>query len=109
MATLVLSAVGTALGGPLGGALGSLVGQAVDQQLFGEGPRKGPRLGDLAVQTASYGTMIPRVYGTMRVAGSVVWATDLVETETAVSGGKGASDALRYAPPAAAPAHPRPA
>ena len=97
MATLVLSAVGTALGGPLGGALGSLVGQAVDQQLFGEGPRKGLRLGDLAVQTASYGTMIPRIYGTMRVAGSVVWATDLVETETAVSGGKGGSDALRYA------------
>ncbi len=97
MATLVLSAVGTALGGPLGGALGSLVGQAVDQQLFGEGPRKGPRLGDLTVQTASYGTMIPRIYGTMRVAGSVVWATDLVETETAVSGGKGGSDALRYA------------
>ena len=97
MATLVLSAVGTALGGPIGGALGSLVGQAIDQQLFGAGPRKGPRLGDLAVQTASYGTMIPRVYGTMRVAGSVVWATDLTETETAVSGGKGASDVLRYA------------
>ena len=97
MATLVLSAVGTALGGPIGGALGSLVGQAIDQQLFGEGPRKGPRLGDLAVQTASYGTMIPQIFGTMRVAGSVVWSTDLVETETAVSGGKGASDVIRYA------------
>ncbi|MEO6247509.1 MAG: phage tail protein [Sphingomicrobium sp.] len=96
MATLVFSAVGTALGGPVGGALGSLVGQAVDQQLFGSGPRRGPRLGDLAIQTASYGTMIPRIYGAMRVAGSVIWATDLVESETAVSGGKGGSDSLQY-------------
>jgi hypothetical protein len=96
MATLVLSAAGTALGGPVGGALGSLVGQAVDQQLFGSGPKRGPRLGDLAVQTASYGTMIPRVYGSMRVAGSVIWARNLVESETAVSGGKGGSDSLQY-------------
>ncbi|WP_293941014.1 phage tail protein [Sphingomonas sp.] len=96
MATLVLSAVGTALGGPVGGALGSLVGQAVDQQLFGSGPRRGPRLGDLTIQTASYGTMIPRIYGTMRVAGSLIWATDLKEGEQAVSGGKGGSDSLRY-------------
>ena len=81
MATLVLTAVGTTLGGPLGGALGSLVGQSIDQQLFGPGMRKGPRLGDLSVQTSSYGSPIPRVYGTMRVAGTVVWATDLQEEE----------------------------
>lgn len=96
MATLVLGAVGTALGRPIGGALGSLIGQAVDQQLLGGGPKRGPRLGDLAIQTSAYGTMIPRIYGALRVAGSVVWATDLVETEQAVSGGKGGSDMLRY-------------
>ncbi len=55
MATLVLTTVGTALGGPIGGALGSLVGQSIDQDLFGPGMRRGPRLGDLAVQTSSYG------------------------------------------------------
>jgi hypothetical protein len=96
MATLVLTSIGTALGGPLGGALGSLVGQSIDQQLFGPGIRKGPRLGDLSVQTSSYGSSIPRIYGTMRVAGTVVWATDLVEEETIEGGGKGSPERLAY-------------
>ena len=43
--------------------------------------RRGPRLGDLAVQTSSYGSAIPRIYGRMRVAGTVIWATDLKEEE----------------------------
>jgi hypothetical protein len=90
MATLVLSTVGTILGGPIGGAIGSLVGQSIDQQIFSSA-RRGPRLGDLAVQTSSYGTQIPRIYGRMRVAGSVLWATDLVES-TATSGAKGQPD-----------------
>jgi hypothetical protein len=90
MATLVLSTVGTILGGPIGGAIGSLVGQSIDQQILAS-PRRGPRLGDLAVQTSSYGTQIPRIYGTMRVAGSVVWATDLIES-SATSGAKGQPD-----------------
>jgi len=96
MATLVLTAVGTALGGPLGGALGSLVGQSIDQQLFGPGMRKGPRLGDLSIQTSSYGSPVPRIYGTMRVAGTVVWATDLKEEEAIEGGGKGAPEQLTY-------------
>lgn len=80
MATLVLSTVGSALGGPVGGAIGSLLGQTIDQQLLGPGPRHGPRLGDLSVQTSSYGTAIPKLFGRMRVAGSVIWATDLQES-----------------------------
>ena len=77
MATLVLSTVGTMLGGPVGGAIGSLLGQSIDQQLLGTGPRHGPRLGDLSVQSSSYGSPIPKLFGTMRVAGSIVWSTDL--------------------------------
>ena len=92
MATLVLSTVGTLLGGPVGGAIGSLVGQSIDQQLFGS-PRRGPRLGDLSVQTSTYGTQIPRIYGTMRVAGSVIWSTDLVESSQ-TSGAKGQPDTI---------------
>ncbi len=97
MATLVLTTVGTALGGPIGGALGSFVGQSIDQGLFGPGIRKGPRLGDLSVQTSSYGSPIPRIYGTMRVAGTVVWATDLKETEVIEGGGKGGPERQSYA------------
>lgn len=96
MATLVLSSVGTALGGPVGGAIGALLGQSLDQQVFGAGPRHGPRLGDLGVQTSTYGTPVPRIYGTMRVAGSVIWATELKESSQLQGGSKSQPDALAY-------------
>lgn len=90
LATLVLSTIGTALGGPVGSAIGALIGQSIDQQLLAPA-RRGPRVGDLSVQSSSYGTQIPRVYGTMRVAGSVIWSTDLIEQEQ-TAGGKGQPD-----------------
>lgn len=96
MATLVFSAVGTAIGGPIGGALGALVGQQLDQNiLFKPAAREGPRIQELAVQTSSYGTQIPRVFGRMRIAGSVVWATDLKETRN-TEGGKGRPKTTTY-------------
>jgi len=95
MATLVLSTAGNALGGSVGGAIGALIGQSIDRELLAP-PRRGPRVGDLNVQTSSYGTQVPRVYGTMRVAGSVVWATDLVEREQ--SGGAKGQTCLTVTP-----------
>lgn len=90
MATLVLSAVGTAIAGPIGGAVGAIIGQQVDQNiLFKPKGREGPRLQELAVQTSSYGSQVPRIYGKMRVAGTVIWATDLKETRSREGGGKG--------------------
>ncbi len=96
MATLVLTAVGTMIGGPIGGAIGAIIGQQVDQNiLFAPKPRQGPRLGDLSVQTSSYGAQIPKIFGTMRAAGTVIWATDLVE-QKATSGGKGRPKVTTY-------------
>lgn len=95
MATLVLTAVGTAIGGPLGGALGALVGQQADRALFGSGAREGPRLKELAVTTSSYGQPMPRHFGRMRVAGTVIWATDLKEVSS-TSGGKGKPKTTTY-------------
>ena len=95
MATLVLSTAGTILGGPVGGAIGSLIGQSIDQQLFGPGPRQGPRIGDLAVQTSTYGSAIPKLFGTMRVAGTIIWSTDLQEhSETEAT--KGQPESITY-------------
>lgn len=96
MATLVLSTVGTLVGGPIGGAIGALIGQQVDSRLFAPKGRQGPRLGDLTVQTSSYGSPIPRIFGTMRVAGTVIWATDLVENKTKRGGGKGRPSSTTY-------------
>lgn len=96
MATLVFTAIGTVIGGPLGGKIGMMLGKAVDQNLlFKPKGREGPRLDNLEVQTSSYGTPIPRIYGTMRVAGTVIWATDLIETKKK-SGGKGQPSVTTY-------------
>ena len=89
MATLVLTTVGRVIGGPIGGALGALAGQAIDGRLFRPSAREGPRLSDLSVQTSSYGTPIPKLFGTIRVAGTVIWSTDLIETRTTSRAGKG--------------------
>lgn len=96
MATLILTAVGTAVGGPIGGMIGALVGQNLDQAIFAPKARHGPRLGDLAVQTSSYGTAIPKLFGTMRVAGTVIWSTDLIETRSGSGGGKGQPKTVNY-------------
>lgn len=96
MATLVLTAVGTVVGGPIGGAIGAVLGQAVDARLFAPKAREGPRLGELAVQTSSYGTAIPKLFGTMRVAGTVIWSTDLLERRSTSGGGKGRPKTADY-------------
>ena len=82
MATLVLTVVGGTVGGPPGAAIGALIGQRIDGELFKPKGREGPRLTDLKLQTSSYDSQIPRVFGTMRVAGCVIWSTDLIESRS---------------------------
>ncbi len=102
MATIVLqyagAALGTLVGGPIGGiigrAAGAIAGNLIDQKLFGGGNRhiEGPRLNDLRVQASEEGAPIPDVYGRMRIAGQVIWATNLeevTETSTEKSSSKG--------------------
>jgi hypothetical protein len=96
MATLVLTAVGSAIGGPVGGAIGSIIGQQVDNILFAPKAREGARLKELEVQTSSYGTSVPAVFGVMRVAGTVIWATDLTERRVKNGGGKGRPSTVNY-------------
>ncbi|WP_293881407.1 phage tail protein [Sphingomonas sp.] len=96
MATLLLTAVGTVIGGPIGGAIGAILGQAVDQRVFAPKGRQGPRLGDLSVQTSAYGTAIPRVFGTVRAAGTVIWSTDLIEARASQSNGKGKPETTTF-------------
>ncbi|SDB31637.1 baseplate multidomain protein megatron [Bauldia litoralis] len=101
MATLVLSAAGAAVGGlfgPVGAALGraagAAAGYAIDQSLFSERRTvESGRLGDLDIQTSREGAPIPRVYGRVRIAGQVIWATRFEEevSKETQGGGKGGS------------------
>ncbi|UZW53886.1 phage tail protein [Sphingobium sp. JS3065] len=97
MATIMLTALGTAIGGPLGGAIGGLIGNAFDHAvLFKPKGVEGRRLTEVQVQTSTYGSQIPRLFGTMRVAGTVIWATDLKETRHRSGGGKGRPSVTSY-------------
>ncbi|GGY99660.1 phage tail protein [Novosphingobium colocasiae] len=96
MTTIVFSTVGSMVGGPIGGAIGALVGRQVDGALLGIPNRQGPRLRELGVTTSTYGEVLPRHYGRMRVAGSVIWATDLVEHSDTEGGGKGSPSLTTY-------------
>ncbi len=96
MATLLLTAVGTALGGPLGGALGALAGRQIDSAIIGTGTREGPRLKELDVTTSSYGNPVARHYGTSRSGGTIIWATELVESSESSGAGKGQPGTTTY-------------
>ena len=103
MATLAVAGAGAALGGIIGSqvawlgvsagvSVGLAAGQLAGNALFGPDPQtiEGPRLDDLSVQTASYGKAIPEGWGATRVAGNVIWASELIEKEvTRGGGGKG--------------------
>jgi hypothetical protein len=102
VATLVLQAAGAAIGslfGPLGAivgrAVGGLAGNALDQSLFGQKRTvEGARLADLSVQGSREGAAIPRVYGRVRIAGQVIWATRFEEVASETrEGGKGGGGA----------------
>lgn len=92
MAVLALAAAGAALAPAGYAAIGWSIGMVAGQMLFpGSLPDvQGPRIGDLRAQQSTYGAAIPIIYGTYRVAGNVIWSTDLLETaNTVTQGGKG--------------------
>lgn len=104
MATIVLSAVGMAAGGALGGsvlglstavigrAAGAALGRAIDQRLMGAGsaPVETGRIDRFRLTGASEGAPVAQVFGRMRVAGQVIWASRFLETTQSSGGGKGA-------------------
>ncbi|MEJ8473963.1 baseplate multidomain protein megatron [Roseibium algae] len=100
MATLILAAAGQAagglfglgsLGGILGKAAGAIAGSALDQTIFGSSRTvETGRLADLSVQASNEGAALPLVYGRVRLAGQIIWATRFEEEVSDESqGGKG--------------------
>jgi len=61
---------------------GFMAASALGMYLFNGNKEKGEvaRLDDLKVSSSSYGRGIPIVFGTMRVTGNMIWATDFEET-----------------------------
>ncbi|MFD0859560.1 baseplate multidomain protein megatron [Roseovarius aquimarinus] len=106
MATILLSAAGAALGGSMGGTVlglsmaaagrfaGGIIGRSIDQRLMGQGSDvvETGRISRLRLTGSGEGDPIAQVYGRMRVAGQVIWATEFRE-EVSVSGGGGGKGA----------------
>lgn len=95
MAELILGGVGAAVGSVIPGVgwmTGFQIGVTLGSLLF---PPEGPKLergrvDEIRLQGAQQGSPIPIVYGRNRTAGTIIWATGLIETSsTSTSGGKG--------------------
>lgn len=103
MATIVLSAAGMALGGTMSGtvagfgmaavgrAAGATLGRAIDQRIMGGGSEavETGRVDRFRLTGASEGQAISRIYGRMRIAGQVIWASRFEEHAATSGGGKG--------------------
>ncbi|WP_417691555.1 baseplate multidomain protein megatron [Roseibium sp.] len=107
MATLVLGAAATAFSGAIGAGsftsalisgAATIAGAYADNLLtsaLSPSQRQnvdGPKISDLRLQTSTEGAALPEVYGRVRIAGQVIWATRLrmeVSTSTERVGGKG--------------------
>ena len=103
MATILMSAAGAALGAGFGGtvlglsgavigrAVGATFGRAIDQSVLGGGsdPVETGRVDRFRLMGASEGTAVPRIWGRVRVAGQVIWATRFQENVASSGGGKG--------------------
>lgn len=103
MATILLSAAGAAIGSGFGGtvlglsgavigrAVGATIGRSIDQRILGAGsePIETGRVERFQLTGASDGAPVARVWGRMRVAGQIIWATRFLETANRSGGGKG--------------------
>ncbi|UHS56036.1 baseplate multidomain protein megatron [Agrobacterium vaccinii] len=100
MATLVLQAAGAAVGslfGPVGAiigrAAGALAGSAIDSALLSSSRTvTGARLSTARIPGAEEGAAMSRAYGTVRIGGTLIWATRFEESVTRErQGGKGSN------------------
>jgi hypothetical protein len=88
---IIGAVVGFTLGGPvgmqLGESIGALAGGIIGSVAFpGKGTHVyGPRVNDLQVSSSAPGTVIPRLWGSMRLGGQIIWSKGIKEVTTTTS------------------------
>ena len=87
---IIGAGIGAMIGGPtgaeIGWTLGSMAGNEIDPTK--QPTQYGPRLSDLNVQSSAYGSPIPEMFGSMRLAGNIIWSSGLKEHKHESGGGK---------------------
>ena len=105
MATILLQAAGAFIGGTLGtvgaaigSAAGAIAGYLIDRALIDSTRHyEGPRLSGARPFSAEEGVPLPRLYGTARLGGVMIWATRFEEeARTERQGGKGGPRVTTY-------------
>lgn len=103
MATVILAAAGAAVGGAVGGGLagvssvaigqlaGATLGRVIDQKLMGGGTDvvETGKIDRFRLTGSAEGAVQSRIFGRVRVAGQVIWATRFLESYEESGGGKG--------------------
>lgn len=91
-------AIGSMFGMPqMGFMVGSMLGG-----LFANKNKEKPKIGDLRVAASTYGIGIPKVWGTQRVSGNLIWAPDIwwrkrkKKKGESLTGGKGGKATGEY-------------
>lgn len=91
--TIVGQVAGYSLGGPIGAIVGGAIGGLAGSALFPEvlPDAQGPRLDDARLTSSAYGVAIPRIWGTISVAGNIIDASSVREKKhkQTTGGGKG--------------------
>ena len=98
MASIVLGVIGAVVA-PLVGLppqVGYALGSALGAALFPPPGHNGPRIADLKVQSSQFGTPIPLAYGSVRIAGVLIWADKLVEHPDQTDSGSGGGGTTNY-------------
>jgi len=95
MAQLVVPVGSAIIGGWIGGPIGASLGWTLGSALTADnGQITQPTIGDLRVQSSSYGKVIPYVYGKQRIAPNIIWADDKEVVTDSNSNGKGVPDTV---------------
>ncbi|MBN9542318.1 MAG: glycoside hydrolase TIM-barrel-like domain-containing protein [Alphaproteobacteria bacterium] len=92
MASIVLASAATAYLSSYGAVAvtagtiaATMAGGAIDDRMFGLNKIKqktiGHKLSDLYVQSSAYASIIPEIFGTVKIAGNIIWAMPLKECE----------------------------
>lgn len=101
MASIILSSMASSIGNMILPGIGGRIlsryarkaGNVIDEKLGldASSSSEPKRLENFKVQDSSYGIAIPKTYGCIKIAGNVIWVSDLIETKnkTEVSSGKG--------------------
>ena len=95
---LGLAAGGAWLGSAFGGTTGAMIGWLAGSYagaLLTAGTVRGSRIEDNTTLSSSYGKCIPIGYGTIRLAGNLIWQGERIE-EKHTSGGKGGAKYESY-------------